>query len=157
MLPPDVKARADELRRSGCLQAWSHVEYAGNNQQIIQIRCKCCGSAIIGLRPIGDPATRPAGDGRTIISEQRVSCGPLPSYRELIVDMDNGGRHVTHCCADCAQSPINGETLEAMYLADLEEMAESSRRVGHDASAILIYLSQFRPIGYRPARLGEFA
>ncbi len=71
------------------------------SQKIIAIYCKGCGSQIKGLNK----------DGALI---------PFWNYREMTIEFDDNSAHMTPICVKCQTS--NKDNLEAIYIADLEEL-----------------------------------
>ncbi len=68
---------------------------------ITAVYCKGCGTQIKGLNSEG------------LLFE-------YSSYREMLIEFDNGSSHLTPICRGCTSTKTKDD-LEAMYISDLEE------------------------------------
>lgn len=86
---------------------------------ITELRCPSCGVAIAKLLPVGaQKITRIKS--QTIIQEG-MSLAYLANYREVLMQMNDGSRHVMNCCVECAALASDPATAVAMYAANLSQ------------------------------------
>ena len=79
-----------------------------------QYACKLCGTPIMIWKTVGH---RPDGS-------EMVALGPNSSYQEIELEFeDEEGKHVSSVCKSCAKS-IGTNELEALYVVDLERLAD---------------------------------
>jgi hypothetical protein len=109
---------------------WEYCKVSENGQ-IVEAHCKLCKSRIVGPRAWGDPQSRRAKDeANTILIMQFVRIMEYNVYAELFLEMADGSAHLTTACRRCANRVLEHQpldTLQAMYAADIESLAETAR------------------------------
>jgi len=95
-----------------------------------EVYCKSCGDRIMGLREWGDPEVYQAKDEKaTLVVRQRVRVLPFNNYSMVLMEMDDGSKHLTTCCINCADKMRDETTVEQLhdyYVADLASLADTS-------------------------------
>jgi hypothetical protein len=110
-MPKKIKAYKDKLneRKDKIKNNSYYRKYVDripdNPSVIIAIYCKGCGTQIKGLKNVM---------GSSVLM-------PYWNYREITIEFDNGSAHMTPICRKCEKT-TSKEALEAMYIADLEEL-----------------------------------
>ena len=117
-----------------------------------EIRCKCCGTQLRTLMPDDRFAEQRMLNGKMVWVE-RLMLGTLAPYNEIMVYFDDGSRHVTLLCGDCAQK-ITNDDLEWMYCADLKEWMTDST-----PDDVIFWMQQLRrnPISFKVFAPGTVA
>jgi hypothetical protein len=85
------------------------------------VLCKCCGEQIAGW--IDDDRfdeTRVIG-GKPMLM-RRMLFARYNSYKEIEIEMKDGGKHVTQLCRACLKG-MDESKLNAIYVADLVQFA----------------------------------
>lgn len=92
-------------------------------REIVKVYCSICGMLIRGLVPDTDFGIQRTHRGRTVVQERlRLACNA--EYREVLMEMDDGSKHVTNACSECAGKLIGDADLrEAIYASDLATWA----------------------------------
>jgi len=91
------------------------------NRELWEVRCKGCGTIIRKMLPIEELSVKRIVRGVTLIQE-RLALACLANYREVLIAFDDGSKHVTPMCVECATTRLQDkDLLEAVYTADLEQ------------------------------------
>jgi hypothetical protein len=85
--------------------------------QIWEVRCKKCGVPIRGMRP-DDTWTEKSRIGSQTIVRERLVLACYANYREVLIEMDDGSRHVTCLCETCANNVTMDELGEITAIDD---------------------------------------
>ena len=117
MIDDALKAAPRLAKVAGRLARADYIER--KNSTIVGVFCSVCGTQISGMVADRDFEIKREQGGRTIIQE-RLMLAPNASYREVSFAMDDGSRHITNVCSECADKLINDSELrEAVYSSDL--------------------------------------
>lgn len=126
----EAKQRIDRQRQKpGCLRQWNYI--TEDRSGITEVRCKCCGALIKKLLPDSKGEQIERREDRVVVRE-RLVLTTLPNYREVEIEFDDGSKHITPCCADCANH-LDEELIEAMYAADLDRWQKEAMDWDHMA------------------------
>ena len=97
--------------------------------QIWEVKCKGCGTTIKKMVPHDAFSVSEKVNGRTIVRE-RLILAPLPSYREVLMEFDDGSKHVTPMCVDCSTKMTNDANMrEQAYAADVKQWSSEGLRI----------------------------
>lgn len=92
-------------------------------RELVEVACKGCGTPIRTMAPDTDFGTERRAGNRIVVQE-RLTMICLNNYRELLLEMNDGSKHVTNACADCAMKALTDDGLrDALYAADLQQWA----------------------------------
>ncbi len=97
---------------------------------LTELMCPLCGVLIAKLLPVGSQNIRRV-KGQTIIQEG-VALARLASYREVLLDMNDGSRHVVNVCAECAGHMHDPMVSVARYAADLAQWSSEGSTLTDD-------------------------
>lgn len=89
------------------------------NFGIEEVRCKCCGDPVRKLMPHPDFQEERLINGKRVFA-QGLMLATTAAYTEVMMDFDDGSRHVTVMCEECAKR-LTLEECEWLYCGDLEE------------------------------------
>ena len=95
-----------------------------------EVDCKCCGKAIRKLGPDDRFSEVRNVNGRNVVIE-RLALHTLPSYSEMMLYFDDGSKHATFICDQCASTMTN-EKLEWLYCCDLNEWVMDNSSASDD-------------------------
>lgn len=91
-----------------------HIIY--KHGQIWKVNCPCCGTTIRHMIPDDSMSVSEHANGKVVVRERLVlAC--LPNYREVLMQMDDGSKHVAPMCAQCVDED---GALEKACAADAE-------------------------------------
>lgn len=108
--------------------------------------CPLCETPIRGLVEADGMRTIRRSKGQTVIEKPMVlAC--LASYAEVTIEFDDGSKHVTGICKSCIEEGLTAEDLEAVYAADLLEMATIEQNGGGRAPWKI--LSDRKPMSFK--------
>ena len=90
---------------------------------ITETRCKLCDAALMTMVPDENFREVQRVNEQTVIRE-RLILARTNNYTEVVLEMDDGGKHVTDVCKGCkAQLLAMGpDDLEAVYMADISAL-----------------------------------
>lgn len=80
-----------------------------------QVRCKICGTIIVDWVDAGE--TKDAQE-RIVVRQQHR---PLPSYRTVVLECEDGSKHETPLCANCLNQPLDTTTMNELYQIDVAQ------------------------------------
>lgn len=95
-------------------------------QGLTELHCRLCGGLIGKLMPVGNQTIRRVKN-QTFIQDQVQFCY-LPNYREVLMEMSDGSKHVANTCADCAAS-LDTAKLQALYSMDLSQWSSEGHKL----------------------------
>lgn len=110
-----AKARIAEAHKDRAIGCYVHR----GNFGIEEVRCKCCGTPVRRLMPHPDFSEERLINGQRVWV-QAMTLGTCPEYTEVMMDFDDGSRHVTVVCQDCSKH-LTLEQCEWLYCGDMEE------------------------------------
>lgn len=87
---------------------------------ITEVRCKGCGNVIRKLVVDGSFGAVERVRGQTIVRE-RLALTCLPNYREALIQLEDGSKHVTCICDACVPRLDDPAQAQAMYQKDLDQ------------------------------------
>lgn len=87
---------------------------------ITEIRCKGCGVVIRKLIPSDSHGTVERINGKIVVRE-RLILACLPNYREVAMEFEDGTKHVTCLCDQCAEKMGDPEVVRKVYHQDLDQ------------------------------------
>ncbi len=159
--PPIIQQVRDRIaaaKARGKLVAWRYAELRPEDGMVVYVRCKLCGRGIYGKRPAGDPVIASRSKDRTqTVLQVEIEYGPLPGYQQYTIQHDDGSAHLTALCRGCGDQPLDAETLEALYLADLEQTAgEIAGAFPDGAQRAAAFLCQHGTPQRRQRRIARF-
>ena len=132
--PVDLhKEDLDWVKQKALLKRTEYMEMDGNTQ--LAVYCKRCGRKIQGLVAHGEPKTFKSGG--KIIQQYMMRMSALPLYTEVEIQCDDGSKHVTPCCKECAPF-LTEDELDAFLIADTAAEVEESKRSGIPMSEKLL-------------------
>lgn len=97
---------------------------------ITELRCSGCGVVIARLLPVGPGEVHRHKD-RTIVQEY-VALTKIANYREVMWEMNDGSRHVTNMCVDCAGHSADPMFAVALYASDLAQWSSEGGRLSDE-------------------------
>lgn len=112
-------------------------------EQIDAVLCKGCGAPVRSM-VVDDRLRTSEKIGETLVIRERLVMANLPHYAEVEIEMEDGSKHATACCASCADRATD-EDLEQWYEADLDMMDEENRRAKVKATDQMARLRARRP------------
>lgn len=124
--------RAIDAGRVTLGDKWAN-SYAKFDRQfgLTSISCSLCRVEIARLMPVGNQVIRRVKN-QTFIQEG-VMMGRLANYREVLMEMDDGSKHVSNLCVDCATKIATDSSLrEALYSADLSQWSSEGNRLSDE-------------------------
>lgn len=102
-----------------------HPKFPGMVEAIF---CKICRTLIRGLvedERFQDVVSR----GGKIIVYKKLIMASFASYTEIEIEFDDGSKHVTSCCRQCANR-LQSDDLEELYSADLAQWEQEGAKLG---------------------------
>lgn len=95
---------------------------------LTEVVCRGCGHVIAKTMPVGPQKVRRLGQ-QTIIQEA-VQMAYLANYREVLIEMSDGGKHVGNACVDCVEElRSDPDALHTFYAMDLAQWQSRGERV----------------------------
>jgi len=107
-----------------------HDDYVTmKNGQIWEIRCKGCGTPIKTMLADDQPSETEKINGRTIVRE-RLYLAALSNYKEVLITFEDGSKHVTPMCADCAvKMQTDKKLVQSVYEADVKQWKSEGQKI----------------------------
>lgn len=111
---------AIELGKAAAKDKWrdKFAEYDG--RQVSHVACRLCGSVIARWMPVGKQEISRVKN-QTFI-DTKIAFTYLPNYREVLMEMSDGNKHVANMCADCA-GKLDEDAMQAAWSMDLSQWA----------------------------------
>lgn len=91
-----------------------------DNGVVEKVTCKNCGSVLQNLVPDERYTKTEKINGKIIIYKYLVMA-QTPNYDELIIEMEDGSKHMTPICKVCKTKSID---INSIYQADLYRLGE---------------------------------
>ena len=133
--PADLHVEDVEwVREKKLLRKEDYIELDGN--MMIAVYCKRCGMKIQGMMPDGRKP-KVFKEGGKIREQFFVRIGPLPMYTEVEIVCDDGSKHVSPCCKNCAPF-LTEDEIDAFLIADTDEEIREMNRFGHPMTEKLL-------------------
>lgn len=120
MTPAERKAVVDQRMAAAESKKKIGTYVNRGSAGIEQVVCKMCGTPVRKLVPDEKfREVRVIGDKEVVV--ERLVFMTLPTYNELALYFDDGSRHITVLCTECAPK-VRNEDLEWIYMSDVKEM-----------------------------------
>lgn len=91
---------------------------------IEEINCKLCGQHLRELRPDNRFREKRNINGKDVIVE-RLVLATTPFYNEVAIFFDDGSRHVTILCNECAAA-LTMDQANAVYVMDMDVLQKEA-------------------------------
>lgn len=132
--------RCETHKAATSMKSWKFVDY-DDHGNIHEVRCKFCGTTIMGWRQVGQPEIDVIPDQQhTRLITQKVALLRFGTYRELLIRFDDGSLHITPVCNDCVNKDFTPEQLEDCHLCDMEDLyyccSDANQREVHEKLAL---------------------
>ena len=116
--PEHLRNRIANAMAGNKIKKFNHLKKS--HGVLEELFCKVCGTTIGSLIVSDRFRESKVINGKIVIFE-RLVFAQTPMYKDVTLEMDNGSAHATHLCKGCAEKPLDEDTLEAIYAADLQE------------------------------------
>lgn len=118
---PELTDRIRKARDKNLLKRFDSV--TRKQGAITETRCKLCSNALMTLVPDENLREIQKIGDKTIIRE-RLILARTNNYAEVVLEMDDGGKHVTDVCKRCKTQllAMGPDDLEAVYMADISAL-----------------------------------
>ena len=119
------------MEKNKVLTRPDYIELEGS--MIVGVYCKRCGRKIQGLMNSGRKPRILKGPRNTRIEQHYVALGPLPPYTSVEIECDDGSKHESPCCKECAVK-LTASELDAFLIADTEAEIKTEKVAGRGLS-----------------------